>query len=158
MHEKDFKDIPRNKAQGSIEGMKVPEGYFDTVDRQIWDVIHREKLEDKVLPLNFSNHDSYSQIWPKLAVAATLIMAFFSVVTNFSGKDSELIQAEHYVYEVNLEDASLFVDDELLADNLSLAELEMLEVANKYVSSDEIMEYLKEESMSEYMLIENLNF
>ncbi len=127
-------------------GMKVPEGYFDSLEHKILSKVHDEKTERKIVPITRKVYG----VVAIFAVAASLIWGaffFFSpkgVDTNLNNDVAETLNWE--LYEE--------MDEYFLAENLTEADLENIEFENTYLSSEEILNYIEENHYSEYLISE----
>ncbi len=91
-----------------------------------------------------------------MAIAASIIWAAFVVFTpeeEFPIEDSSSTYAE--IEDLSIDDF-YGLDDYVLAENISLAELEDISFDEEYLSEEEIYEYLLDENYTEFEILENL--
>ena len=134
-------------------GFSVPDGYFKSFEQQMLEKIKNLPAVEEttvVKPIEIQ------KIISVMAIAASIIWAAFVLFTpeeEFPMEDTSSMYAE--VEDLSIDDF-YELDDYILAENISLAQLEDISFDEDYLSEEEIYEYLLDENYTEFEIIENL--
>lgn len=132
-------------------GMKVPEGYLENFENSM---LAKIKEEDSTQNLySIPRKTRGIKIFSFLAVAAALIWAAFWVLTP-ENKEQIPTLAET---EISVDDIEYYTDTDeyLLAENISITELENMDLTDDKVTSEEIYEYIINDGITEFTITEN---
>ena len=157
MHTSDFdnneEDFLFKGSEKPPKGLSVPEGYFENFEQKMLKKIKNLPTVEEtavVKPIGIQ------KIISVMAIAASIIWAAFVVFTpeeEFPIEDSSSTYAE--IEDLSIDDF-YGLDDYVLAENISLAELEDISFDEEYLSEEEIYEYLLDENYTEFEILENL--
>ncbi len=157
MHTSNFHDNEKDFLfQGSEKppkGFSVPEGYFENFEQKMLEKIKDFPAVEETIVVK---PIGIQKIISVMAIAASIIWAAFVLFTpeeEFPTKDSSSTYAE--VEDLSIDDF-YGLDDYVLAENISLAELEDISFDEDYLSEEEIYEYLLDENYTEFEILENL--
>ncbi|MGB0805362.1 MAG: hypothetical protein ACPGRC_01650 [Salibacteraceae bacterium] len=149
MHTEDFINIPQNKCQGSAKGMKIPSDYFEDFEAKVFKTINSDLPETKVISISTDSSKNWVN---QIAIAAIAIVGLFVLTTNPTTTESTDEIAYALVEEMNY----YSFDDYILAENLTMEDLESVSFTDDYISKDELLDYVLNENYTEYTIVDNL--
>ncbi len=156
MHTSDFQNNEEEFVfKGSSKtpkGFKIPEGYLDDFEKSMLAKISLEEPEPIVVtaikPIKIQ------KIISVLTIAACLIWAAFVWLS--PEKEMKVNQRTYTEGIIESYDDYYLIDEYVLAENLSMEELENMTFDEILVSEDEIYEYVLEMNYSEFVILENI--
>ncbi|MFT4753777.1 MAG: hypothetical protein ACI9GM_000023 [Salibacteraceae bacterium] len=149
MHTEDFMKIAPKGNQGSPAGMKVPAGYFQDFESSVFAKVELEKTKSVVKSKTSANANQW---FAQLAIAASFVIGLFVVATNIGDQPISMDIAKASSENIEYYE----IDDFMLAENLTMEDLEDISFVEDYISSEQIMEYILDENYSEFTIIDNL--
>ena len=134
-------------------GFSVPDGYFENFEQKMLEKIKETPTLEKTPVLKPMG---IQKILSVMAIAASMIWAVFVFFTPEEKLPASSLNTNFVEVEELGMDDFYGVNDDVLAEHLSLAELAGISFDENYVSEEDIYEYVLAENYSEFEILENL--
>ena len=145
---RDRLEVEKNSI--SKNGFSMPKGYFDEFENSLrskLDLPVKPSKETIIKPIKIQTIIAY------IAIAASIVwVGFFMFIPeqNSYSPDEFIVLNETESLEY------IEVGEYMLAENMTMSELDEIYFEENYISEDNIYEYIVEEDFSEFIIMENL--